>query len=74
MEWRRFTAFMIVGATVFLVLYDLVTYAVAGNDATISRVMLTMTEQNPAFAIFVSMNFGVLIGHLFLPQRVSDAK
>ncbi len=69
MSWQSITALVVVAAIVLLILYDLVAYAVGGNAATISRVLL---GRGWAFALWVVFGLGVLVGHLFLPQRVRD--
>ena len=63
------TALAIVGGFVLWVLYDLLAYAVAGNPATISRTALAVSNRARGFAVAVAFLFGVLFGHLFLPQH-----
>lgn len=70
-KWKRWTALLIVAVIVGLIVYDLIAYAVAGNDATISKVMLTINQEHPAFGLMFTFSFGVLVGHLFLPQTVT---
>lgn len=61
---------MLVVLAVLLVLYDLAVYAIAGNDATISRVCLNCAQNNRGLVMVTAFCCGVLFGHLFLPQHV----
>ncbi len=67
MSWQSLTALVVTGVIVSLIVYDLIAYAYGGNDATISRVLLS---RGAAFALWFAVGIGILIGHLFLPQRV----
>ncbi len=49
--------------------YDAVAYAVGGNDATISRVLLTWAAEYAPLPLALAFGFGVLFGHLFVPQH-----
>jgi hypothetical protein len=70
MKWRVRTGLFIVGFVALGIAYDLLAYALGGNDATISRVFLGAHF----LQMFVGYGFtflaGVLIGHIFLPQVV----
>jgi hypothetical protein len=68
MTWERITALVIVCVVVGLILYDLFAYFAFGNDATLSKTCLDMSYKYRWFAVLFSFSFGVLIGHLFLPQ------
>lgn len=68
MNWRLITALVIVGVVVILIVYDLVVYVTKGNNATISRVILDTARARPGFMLLFAFAFGVLFGHLFLPQ------
>lgn len=48
--------------------YDLAAYLVSGNDATISNAVLEWSQAWPILP-FV---FGILCGHLFWPQYLSQ--
>ncbi len=63
MTWKQVTALVLLVAVVALVGYDLVAEIVGGNASTISVVLLT---GRPGLVF----TFGVLVGHLFFPQRI----
>jgi hypothetical protein len=71
--WKAVTALVVVAALVLLCVYDLIAYAVGGNDATISRGVLGTADRYRGFAMGVAFLAGVLCGHLFLPQHVAAA-
>lgn len=71
MSWQSFTALVVAAVVVGLIVYDLVAYAIGGNDATLSRVLLS---RGAGFALWFVFGLGMLVGHLFLPQRVRDEK
>ncbi len=64
---RTATKGMLLGAFVVLVVYDVVAYAVRGNDSTISVFALQFAKDWPIAAVL----FGVVTGHLFWPQRAA---
>lgn len=66
-------AVAIILATVSLILYDLSAAIWIGNDATISWAILVASEKFRYFSIILSFSFGVLFGHLLLPQHVKDS-
>jgi hypothetical protein len=68
MNWQSVTALVIVAVIVGLVLYDLVAFALGGNDATLSKTLLDVSRQSAWFALSFVFALGVLVGHLFLPQ------
>jgi hypothetical protein len=49
--------------------YDLAVYVTAGNDATVSRVILD-AARNGDFGLLIPFAVGVLVGHLFVPQHL----
>lgn len=65
-KWRTGTKAGLIVAFVLGCVYDLIAYTNAGNEATISRVLLGWATDYPIVAIA----FGVLLGHLFAPQHV----
>jgi hypothetical protein len=69
MSWKTLTALVIVAVIVGLIVYDLIAYAVGGNPATISRTVLRISQRAGGFGLSVAFALGVLVGHLFLPQR-----
>lgn len=50
-------------------LYDLVAYAVAGNDWTISRVSQVTAWRHPYFQWFVCLLLGIYAGHVFTTRH-----
>lgn len=71
MSWREVTIVVIVVTIVGLSVYDVVVYLIGGNEATISRTLLDGTKEYPIIVVLFSVGFGVLLGHLFLPQHVN---
>lgn len=69
----RFTAGVIVAIPLGLGLLDVALYATGGNDATISKVMLSVRSSRPLVALSTAYSFGVLLGHFFFPTFVEDA-
>ena len=67
MTWAGWTALVVAGVIVGLIVYDLVAFALGGNGATLSRVLL---ERGWAFAVWFVFGLGMLVGHLFLPQSI----
>ena len=68
MDSPTLTAVAVTAAVLGLCLYDLWAYRHAGNDATISRVLLRVSARRRLFAMAVVFLLGLLCGHLFLPQ------
>ena len=69
LTWSGYTALGLVALLVLVIAYDAVTYALGGNQDTISVVCLDIADRNRGFAIIVAFAVGVLFGHLFLPQH-----
>lgn len=70
---KTITGLVIVGTIAFLVLYDIVVYALFGSDPTISRVIYgacKSSSASAAFALGAAFTLGVLFGHLFLPMHI----
>lgn len=63
--WRTTTRIGLIVAFLLGCVYDLFAFTAAGNDATISRVLLGWATDYPIVAIA----FGVLLGHLFVAQH-----
>lgn len=63
---RRLTVLLIAAAAAVLSAYDVVAYH-AGGRATISEVLYDGARAYPVLAFA----FGVLMGHLFWPQRTA---
>jgi len=70
MPWQSYTALGLVGLLIVVISYDTITYALGGNQATISRVCLGIANRHHGFAIILAFVVGVLFGHLFLPQHL----
>lgn len=71
MTWQSWTALLLVILLVLVIVYDAVTYALGGNQATISQVCLSIANEYRGFSTIVGFVVGVLFGHLFLPQHVA---
>lgn len=70
MTWVQATALVIVLVIVGWLAYDLLAFAFGGVGATISSVVLDWADDRRGVAIVVALVIGILIGHLFLPQRI----
>lgn len=73
MNHKLMTGLVIVGLALTYFGYDLFAYLKWGNDTTISRILLAANAYSIAgmfLAIVSAFAFGVLFGHLFLPQHV----
>ena len=64
---RLVTLWVILGAAVVLIVWDIVAYYLGGIDATESRVIRDWSMHDPIIACAA----GVLIGHFFWPQPSS---
>ena len=70
MTWRRATRIFLCCVPVVIGGYDLCAFLAAGDDATISRAMLSLCGPATLAVVFA---WGVLVGHLFLPQHPAPA-
>jgi hypothetical protein len=70
MTWPQVTAVVLVLMLVGYLVYDLLALAFGGTEATISSVLLDWTERRKGIAFLAGLAIGLLLGHLFLPQRV----
>ena len=61
----KLTQIIVLGLVVAVVVYDIVAYSVWGVGATVSRVTLGWASGLPIIALAI----GVVIGHLFWPQK-----
>lgn len=68
--WRTVSVVVIIAAPFLIGAYDLIAYRAAGNEATISRVCLDTAQRYPALMVCIGVLFGILLGHLFVPQHV----
>lgn len=71
LDWGLVTRLVIAGAPALVALYDVLIYNTAGNDATISKVLLSHSAVWPVLALAVAYTAGVLSGHFFVPQHVA---
>ena len=62
---RTGTKWVVVAVTLLLIAYDVAALAIGGVDATISRVVLGWSRENPIIPFAV----GVVCGHLWWSQR-----
>ena len=65
-KWKRITVAVIVACILLMGGYDVLALIFGGVDATISRQMYFGAVGHPIIAVA----FGVLVGHLFWPQRI----
>lgn len=65
---RQSTKAILIFTTVALSLYDVAAVLIGGVDATISRVIVHAASEYPIIAVAA----GILIGHLFWPQRIKS--
>lgn len=72
MTIRIFWLIVVLAIPAMILLLDWAVYVLAGNDATLSRLFLQVESRWLLFAICFAFDAGVLIGHLFLPQTVSQ--
>ncbi len=70
MSWVLFTRLMIVAFISAIFTYDGFALSKGGFDATISNQLLTLARANPIVACII----GIVIGHLFWPQKVKCPK
>jgi hypothetical protein len=66
MSGVKLTKLSVLGFIAIAIIYDIVIYASAGVDATISRVTLQWASDIPIIVLAP----GILIGHLFWPQPI----
>lgn len=71
-DWRTVSTWTIIIVPILWAFYDLLAYKRAGNEATISKVMLDTSRKYILFALIIVFIFGLLCGHLFVPQHVVD--
>lgn len=70
MTAKKVTGLVVLAATLGLCVFDLLVYLFAGNDATISRVLLgTDSLSGGVFGYAVAFLFGGLTVHLFKLQQ-----
>lgn len=70
MIWREITGLLIIAMIIAIFAYDLIADIFGGNSATISRICLDTFQRYPTFALATVFLFGMLCGHLFVPQHV----
>jgi hypothetical protein len=68
MDTTRLTKHILIATVVILSGYDVYALVEGGVDATISRVVYGWVDDYP----IVGVAAGVLIGHLFWPQKIRE--
>ena len=71
MTWRRATRIFLVSIPVVIGGYDLCAFWWGGDEATLSRAMLSLCGPATLAVVFA---WGVLVGHLFLRQNPDAAR
>ncbi len=71
-NWRLITGLVLVASLLSLAVYDLFVEIGVGNSATISKICLDTADRHRVFMLCIAVLLGILIGHLFLPQHVSQ--
>ena len=74
MTGRRLTKALILIVPLCVGVYDFAMLWYAGDQATISRVMLSWSDSCAPLAFGLTVAAGVLAGHLWLPQNPNPAK
>ena len=69
MRLRTLTKVLVVAGPVAVGLYDLAAFLAAGNDATISRVVLGWNDSCAMLGFAAAYAAGLLTGHFWLPQH-----
>jgi hypothetical protein len=64
--WRVTTKVILISLFILLAIYDVFAVVNGGNMATISRTIYYWFADYP----IVSLGFGILLGHLFVPQHI----
>lgn len=62
-------AFMVVGVAI-LAAYDIWALTAHGYEATMSAVILNVSQRHPILPFLVGLALGILAGHLFAPQYI----
>lgn len=71
MMWREVTKWVIILTPILIAFYDILAYTQGGNDATISKVCLDVSEKYRLFSLMFVFALGVFAGHVLAPQHVS---
>ena len=74
MRLRTLTKWIVLLLPLAVGLYDLAAFLVAGDQATISRVVLAWLGPVSVPACVALFALGVLVGHLAVPQHPDPAK
>ena len=69
MRLRTATKVLLIAGPACVGLYDLAAFLAAGDQATISRVVLAWSDACAPLAFGLCFAAGVLFGHVFLPQH-----
>jgi hypothetical protein len=63
------TLLVLLAALVLLIGYDIYLHAVGGYPATISYRALQAARREPIIPLVVGLALGILLGHLYWPQK-----
>jgi hypothetical protein len=72
MTWRLVTGLFLLFIPFSIAVYDLLAYEIVGNEVTISKQCLNLSERTYAFGLVLAYLFGMAVAHLLLPQHVSQ--
>lgn len=70
MSWKTWTGLFVLFLPFSIAVYDLLAYEIGGNEATISKQILNISERTLFFGLVLAYLFGIGVGHLLLPQHV----
>ena len=66
MDIKELTRWILISVAILFIIWDIIVVLTAGVDSTISKIILGVACKYPIFPF----SFGVLMGHLFWPQRI----
>ena len=67
---KTYTKYFLIALLLVIAIYDISIAYIYGGDATISRFTWYLAEKYPVIGFSIVFGFGVLVGHLFVPQTV----
>lgn len=67
---RVFWLVLLLAMPALILLLDWAVYNLAGNDATLSRMLLNVQSRWPLLAICFAFDAGIIVSHLFLAQTI----
>jgi cytochrome b subunit of formate dehydrogenase len=71
---KKITKWFLIALLLVIAIYDISIAYVFGGEATISRFTWYLALEFPAVGLSIVFGLGVLVGHLFVPQHVTDDK